>query len=336
MPSPQEAVAQLPRAYRLDQLARDDAERALEQLDACRRELERRSLASNTLQGYLGDALDWVTWCRQHRLPYLPTTAETIGHYVEACATGRTLYRWRWKDGVRHLDAREGTLRASTIRRRLAAVVFLHDQALGLHSEIRAMVASPTLQRLLRAHESGEALTRRGRALDKPELTRLAQAERPESTGRNAAFWQRQAEPQAARDRAIVLIGHLCALRAADLARLRYEDLEPHPSGGYLLDHPNPKAGNLRFLLPYHPADALCPTTALEDWLDHRRLRHPDGSQAPGPLFHRLDPGFDPTNPKPLTRQGLARLLRVTAEHAGLEISSFGQNGRWRGQRFLG
>lgn len=99
--------------------------------------------AENTVSAYDSDLRDFATWCRVEAggLSPLPAAYETVALYITDLAAGRGL-------------------KASTIRRRLAAISQLHKEA-GHPSP----AAHEHVKDVLRASPGGTAASRRGRTL---------------------------------------------------------------------------------------------------------------------------------------------------------------------------
>lgn len=318
-------LALLPTAA-LEQLSPEEAEQALERLEQCRQALADRSLSENTRAAYLRDARDFIAWCHEHRLPFLPTTLEALQLYVTACAKGRDLYTFRTgPDGSLTISKKPGTLSPASIQRRLAAIVFLHRHALGEDTNIRQLTSHRSVLDLIRGHQRDHPPPTPRPALPAVAIAQLAHAPPPERTGRAAKLYGPKQEALQARDTALVVLGWIAGFRVSELAALRYEQIAPLPGDqdGYSITNLPAKSRSRSLALPKVHGHPLCPSTALERWLEHRSIRTADDHQAPGPLFHGFHPGFDPADPKPLTRRGLTKILKDIAGRAGIDSATF-------------
>ena len=103
---------------------------------------------------------------------------------------------------------------------------------------------------------------------------------------------ERPAEPDLAglRDRALLLVGFVAALRRSELAALTVDAIAEH-SNGLVLSIPRSKMNQTGehvelVVLPRARMPAHCPVTALKAWLDAAGIVerwHPDGLRGRGP-----------------------------------------------------
>lgn len=152
------------------------------------------SQAPNTTRAYAADWRHFETWCRIHRLTSLPAEPVTAARYLAAIAT----------DGGRKL---------STVRRRCAAIGWVHRRA-GLESPIAHSAVKATMDGIART--LGSAPTKKA-ALTAELLAKAVRKLPADVTG--------------LRDRALLLLGFAGAFRRSELVALNVNDIARHPKG---------------------------------------------------------------------------------------------------------
>jgi integrase len=203
----------------------------------------RNARAANTQRGYRSDWGDFTTWA--NGTVTLPATPETVNAYV--------------------LDLIAAGSKVSTVARRLSSIGHAHRIA-GFPSPTDHPRVQLVWQGIRRTHA---ARTDSAPPLLPPVLWDVLAA--------------LPASPAGIRDRALILVGFVGALRRSELARVRVEDLADH-ARGRVLTIPTSKtdpyaAGQLVILPRGHPG--RCPVTAIDHWLDV-------GQITDGPLFRAV------------------------------------------------
>ncbi|MEQ8821816.1 MAG: site-specific integrase [Sumerlaeia bacterium] len=120
------------------------------------------------------------------------------------------------------------------------------------------------------------------------------------------------------RDRALLLIGFLGALRRSELVALNIEHVQFEDEGLRLLiaKSKTDQEGTGREIgLPASKQSELCPVLALRAWCD-------TASISSGPIFRRLNRSAKPLS-TPLTPHSVALIIKRRAELAGLDPSRF-------------
>lgn len=224
--------------------------------------------ATATLRGYRSDWADFGAWCRQMGLDALPATPETVAAYLAFLARA---------------DAAVGTM-----ARRLSSIGHYHRAArlpdptadagvryvmAGLRRDLgrRPDQATPMMPPLLFDVLDGCPAVFAGAKGSEPHLRGL-------------------------RDRAILLVGFVGALRRSEIAAANVEDLHEHPLG-LVLDIPVSKTRQDvtqapdSVVLPRSRTPGHCPVVQLRTWLDAAAITAGPIFQATTPRGNRLADG---------------------------------------------
>lgn len=237
--------------------------------------------AGNTLRGYRSDWAEFTAWCDTNDREPLPAAAATVSGYLT--------------DLARH-GAKVGTM-----SRRLSAIRFAHRlrdlpdptanaRVLAVWEGIRRVHGAPPDQ---------------APPLMPPELFSVLTACPTTKVWRTR---NRATEPDLAglRDRALLLVGFVGALRRSELAALRVEDVTEHPNG-LVLALPRSKTNQTGdapelVVLPRAGTRAHCPVAALTDWLQAASITE-------GPVFRPVSKG-NRALPKPLHPESVNTLVQ--------------------------
>jgi len=225
--------------------------------------------AANTLRGYRSDWREFTAWCAgQGGLDPLPAAASTVTGYLTALA-GR--------------GAKVGTM-----SRRLSAIKFAH-RLRDLPDPTRNARVIAVWEGVRRTHG---APPEQAAPLMPPELFDVLAACPSTRTWRTRG---RQPEPDVAgaRDRALLLVGFVGALRRSELAALTVDRVAEHPNG-LVLTLPRSKTNQTGehvelVVLPRAGNPDRCPVTALSRWrelagvVDGALFRPVGKSNAAGP-----------------------------------------------------
>lgn len=214
-------------------------------LAAAVEELARAAQAPNTRRGYAADWTHFTGWAARYRLDPLPADpADVAGYVADLARLRRANGRWAYTP--------------ATLARRVAGINFVHRRA-GHLPPGSAEVVRATLAGLRRTRATPPRrmhalpLTTLLRALNQIETRRWPGA----VTGR--------------RDRAMLLLGWSSALRRAELAALRREDLTAHPQDGLHLlirtSKTDPDAHGATLAVPFGTTPATCAACALTQWV---------------------------------------------------------------------
>jgi site-specific recombinase XerD len=203
--------------------------------------------AANTLRGYRSDWSEFTTWCHHNRVGdgTLPAGAATISSYLSELARA---------------GAKIGTL-----SRRLSAIRFIHQ----LHN-----YPDPTRNARVIAVWEGIRRTHgappdQANPLMPPDLFDVLDA-CPEIKMWRSKNRADEDDLAGARDRALLLIGFVAALRRSELAALTCDQVEAH-ANGLVLSLPRSKTNQTGeqtelVVLPRAGNPRRCPVAAIQQW----------------------------------------------------------------------
>ncbi|PWJ25632.1 site-specific recombinase XerD [Branchiibius hedensis] len=241
--------------------------------------------APNTLRGYAADWQEFTSWCQARGSQPAPADPAALTGYLTMLA--------------------DSGAKLGTISRRLSSIRYVH--------RMRGMVDPTTLPRVMlvwdgirrdKGHDASQSrpllLPLLIDALDACPTTRVfkdpKRADEPDLAG--------------ARDRALLLVGFVAALRRSELSAMNVTDLDDHELG-MVISLPRSKTNQHGpaelVVLPRSSNPARCPVTALTTWLDLAGITD-------GPVFrgvtkgNRARPGrLNPESINTLVQQAITR-----------------------------
>jgi integrase len=243
------------------------------------------ALAPNTLRGYQTDWTDFAAWCEEQGRDCLPAATTTVSLY--------------FADRSEHLTA-------ASLTRRIAAISKRHAQAGFL---------SPTKQPEFREVMAGIRKSKK----DRPQTVKAAllNSELIEILGEIEANDDLD-RLQAARDRALLIIGFAGALRRSELVNLDVEDIVKTRDGIILTlrwSKTDQQGQGTELAIPKGRKPATCPVTILETWLTRAKIKH-------GPVFRKVRQNGVVENSR-LSDRSVALILKRCVGHAGFAPEEF-------------
>lgn len=259
--------------------AADSNAARLEALQLAREKLTAALIAPNTRRGYFYDWTLFTNFCKTLNAPSLPASQETVSLYVT--------------------DALTRGLKVSTVTRRVAAVAHEHRA----HNHV-SPVTSDTRELLRCAKRLWIQPVRRVRPLSTENVRAIAELLAADDT------------PVAVRNRCIIVIGFASALRTANLAALRFADIEFTEQGVILqLGREKQKQeGGREIGLPPGQNKITCPVGTLREWIARRGI-------FAGPLFTRFDGG---SKHRALMPERIGQLVQQQVARIGLDPKLYG------------
>jgi integrase len=204
--------------------------------------------APATLKAYRNDWRDFDSWCREHNLPSLPSTPESVALYIAD---------------------RASRLAAGTIARRLTSIIKAH-QAAGFTDSpatTRHFVVGETLKGIRRTIGTAQ----HGKTpLLSADIRRIVTARREDMLG--------------LRDAALVLVGFAGGFRRSELAGIHICDLKFSTDGVVVnvrKSKTDQESAGREVGLPFGSSPDTCPVRALRQWLDKAAIRE-------GPVFRSV------------------------------------------------
>jgi len=250
--------------------------------------------AANTLRGYRSDWAEFIAWSDQHGVSALPAGPAAVTGYLTYLAGH---------------GAKVGTM-----SRRLSAIRFAH--------QLRDLPDPATNARVVAVWEgirrTHGAPPDQAAALMPPELFDVLAACPTTKTWKTPG---RPPEPDLAgtRDRALLLVGFVAALRRSELSGLDVEQVTEHPNG-LVLALPRSKTNQRGqeaelVVLPRAGNPSRCPVTALQAWLEAAAIDA-------GPIFRAVSKG-NRALPRRLTAGAVNDLLKAAVARAGLDPAAY-------------
>ena len=256
---------------------------ALEELSRKAETYFRGARAPNTLKAYRHDVSDFEVWCKVDAggLSPLPAAPTTVALYLADLA-GRGL-------------------KASTIRRRVASIAQLHQEA-GQEDPTKTKAVKNTYRGIVReigSYQEGKA------PMLGPTVRRVLSA------------FSGDRGPAAERDRAILLLGLAGGYRVGELASLLVEDVEFEDAGAVVLlrgsKTDQQQAGAFKGI-PHGRHPETCPVTHLRTWVGELRK---NGRHA-GPLFCAVG-RYGNLRKGGMAADSVSRVVSKRARAAGLD-----------------
>jgi len=246
--------------------------------------------AANTLRGYRSDWSEWCAWCAGEGADPLGGDPVAVSQYLVFLAGH---------------EAKVGTM-----ARRLSALRFAFRlRGLADPTENARVVA--VWEGIRRTHGSPP---QQAAPLMPPELLDVLEACPTQKVWRTVG---RPAEPDlaGARDRALLLVGFVGAMRRSELVSLDMEHLRDH-SQGLVLTIPRSKTNQEGIepelvVLPRGTSPARCPVQVVQAWAELAGITS-------GPLFRPVSKGNRPLARR-LNPDTANRLVQAAVARAGLD-----------------
>jgi len=255
----------------------------------------RAARAASTLRGYQSDWREFSAWCAQHGLlEPLPSAPATISGYLS--------------------DLAQAGAKVGTMSRRLSAIRFAHQLADQPDPTRNARVIA-VWEGIRRTHG---APPEQSAPLMPPDLFAVVDA------CPTTKVWRapnRPAEPDlaGARDRALLLVGFVAALRRSELAALTVDQVAEHPNG-LVLTLPRSKTNQTGekaevVVLPRAGNPERCPVIAIERWRDLAGIGE-------GPLLRSVSKSNTAAD-RPLNPDSINTLVQRAVARAGLDPAPY-------------
>ena len=245
--------------------------------------------AENTRRGYASDMTDFSSWCSHMGLTPLPASPTTVAAYLAAMA-------------------RAGAA-PDTMSRRLSSI---------RHYHLTASAEDPTADPGVRY-----VLTGIRKQLGRPpeHATPLMPPLLFDVLAHSPTTHLRAGKPEpslsGARDRALIMVGFVGALRRSEISAIEVEHFRPHPNG-LVLEIPHSKTNQdgrhpELVVLPRSRVPDHCPVTLLQRWLDTSGITN-------GPVFRAVSRGNRThSTDRPLTAGRINQIVQDAVRRAGVD-----------------
>jgi site-specific recombinase XerD len=250
--------------------------------------------AANTLRGYRSDWAEFTSWCARTGAVPLPAGPATITSYLTELA-------------------RAGA-KVGTMSRRISAIKFAHTLRNHADPTANARVVA-VWEGIRRTHG---APPEQAYPLMPPELFDVLDACPTTKTWKTRG---RAPEPDLAglRDRALLLVGFVAALRRSELAALDLDQVAEHPNGlvvslGRSKTNQTGEQAEL-VVLPRGGNRSRSAVAALQAWLEAAGV-------TVGPIFRPVSKG-NRALPRPLHPESINTLVQNAIARAGLDPAPY-------------
>jgi site-specific recombinase XerD len=250
--------------------------------------------AANTMRGYRSDWREFTTWCTHHDGEPMPAAPATVTGYLS--------------------DLARAGAKVGTMSRRLSAIKFAHQLRNQPDPTRNARVVA-VWEGIRRTHG---APPDQAAPLMPPELFDVLDACPTTKVWRTPG---RSDEPDlaGARDRALLLVGFVAALRRSELAALSVDQVAEHPNGLVLTlprSKTNPTGEHVELVvLPRAANPARCPVTALTHWLQLAGITE-------GPIFRSVGKNAKPGD-RALHPESINALVQKAVARAGMDSGPY-------------
>jgi len=250
--------------------------------------------SANTLRGYRSDWRDWHSWCVREGVDPLPASPAALARYLT----------WLASRGSR----------VGTISRRLSAIRFAHEfhNLVDPTDHARVVVVWQGIRRIHGAPPVQSA------PLMPPTLFQVLDACPTAKTWKTPGRAD-EADLSGHRDRALLLVGFVAALRRSELAALSVDQVSEHPSGLVLTiarSKTNQTGEQAELVvLPHADDPARCVVSVLRTWIEAARIDQ-------GALFRRVTKA-NRAGPKALNPESINQLVQQAVARAGLDPTSY-------------
>lgn len=251
--------------------------------------------SANTLRGYRSDWREFTSWCAHHGdLTPAPAAPATVTGYLTALA--------------------QAGAKVGTLSRRLSAIRFVHQLQNWPDPTRNARVVA-VWEGIRRTHG---APPDQSEPLMPPDLFDVLDA------CPTVKVWKAKGRPEepdlaGARDRALLLVGFVAALRRSELAALTVDQVSDHPNGMVLAlarSKTNQTGQEAELVvLPRAANPDRCPVTALHRWRDLAQIDD-------GPLFRPVTKG-NRAGQAALNPGSINALVQAAVARAGIDPAGY-------------
>ncbi len=244
-------------------------------------------LSANSERAYRSDFAHYETWCSEHQADPFSDEPDVL---------------------LRYLSDHAGELSNATLRRRIAAIRFHYEYAMGIQCPVS--LSDPRIAKQWKAicRLPKNRPKRRARPLSSALLRRVIRAMYADPLPSKVSGWRR------ARDRAILCVGFAGGLRRSEIVALQEKDLS-FEREGLLLRVGSSKTDQMAEGIEVglrRGQGLTCPVGAVKDWLAIKSH-----------YVNHVFPSSRFPESAPLTPRSVGNILLRRMEEAGLSTKGF-------------
>jgi len=216
----------------------------LKELAELTKRVSSNAKSPNTLNGYASDWEDFEGWCRQLGMQCLPASPSTVAAYLAERATKQ----WVGPSGRLKKPILKEPLKLPTLLHRVWGIKFKHKEN-GFFFDSSCKEIEDVLSSLRRSNTAKEV---RQDPLLLSDIRAMVEHLPNTITG--------------IRDKALILVGFVSAMRRSEIADLKMEDIRFVEEGIEIRLNWS-KTGSREIQLPYGSNPFTCPVRALKAWI---------------------------------------------------------------------
>lgn len=216
----------------------------IKELAALTIQISRNAKSDNTLNGYASDWEDFEMWCKQKNVQPLPAYAQIVAAYLSDRATNN----WVGPSGRLKRMVNKAPLKLSTLLHRLWAIKYKHKEY-GYPFDTSCKEIENIVNGLRRSNTEKE---KQKDPLLLADIRYMIEQLSNTITG--------------IRDKALLLIGFVSAMRRSEIAALSMQNLKFVEQGIEVYLNWS-KTGARELVIPYGSNPITCPVRALKTWL---------------------------------------------------------------------
>lgn len=227
----------------------------LEQLASTFHQVKKQGKAESTYNGYQSDWEDFEMWCDDHQLQSLPASPQVVAAYI----ADRAVNPWKGLSGKHRKMTTKPPLKLPTLLHRVFGIRFKHIES-GFPFDTGAKEIAEILDGLRRSNTCKE---NRKDPLLLDDIRKMSEGLQP-------AIDNKKNNPVAARtairDRALLVLGFVSAMRRSEIAALNMRDVK-FVENGVEVHIMQSKTGERELVVPYGSNPFTCPVRSLKAWL---------------------------------------------------------------------
>lgn len=288
--------------HTLDKLAK------IKKLSKITKQVSSNHKSPNTLNGYASDWEDFDSWCNEHGFQSLPAAPQVVASYL----ADRAWNKWVGPSGRLRQLTNKKPLKLPTLLHRVWGIRFKHKEN-GYPFDTSCKEISDVLDSLRRNNTAKED---RKDPLLLNDIVKM-------SEHLQTLIKDKESNPIKAliaiRDRALLLIGFIGAMRRAEIAALSMDNFK-FVEEGIELHITQSKTGARELVIPYGSNPLTCPVRSLKAWLNESAI-------SDGAIFRPINK-HGHIKPSHLTGAAVALIVKRNA-HVKFKIQEAHQRGEY-------